>query len=50
MLADEFAGSDGDIITAAVKLLGLVLWSAPAPGRGDRHRGIPGTNWSTART
>jgi len=25
-------GSDGDIITAAVKLLGLVLWSAPHLG------------------
>jgi len=51
MLADEFAGSDGDIITAAVKLLGL------GPVVGTRTwggvigiEGIPGTNWSTART
>ena len=42
-VADEFAGSDGDIVTAAVKLLGLGPGGRhPHLGRRDRHRGPPG--------
>ena len=49
-MADEFAGSDGDIVTAAIRLLGL------GPVVGTRTWGgvigIDGsaTSWSTAPT
>ena len=31
-VADEFAGSDGDIVTAAINSSASARWSAPAPG------------------
>ena len=51
MVSDENAGSDGDIVTAATRLLGL------GPVVGTRTwggvigiEGVPATNWSTAPT